>query len=344
MRIAIVNDNDANLIILKHIIEKLTDDDIAWTATCGAEAIKKCESDTPDLILMDMLMPDTNGVQASLTIMKKTPCAILIVTASVTGNAAMIFEAMSYGALDVIQTPFSHASESKVEISNFLNKLKTIKKLVKNNPKTNTTNSKNISSGGESNKPIVVLGASTGGPGVLATILEAIPADFPAPIIIVQHVDSSFTNNFASWLNTQSKLNVRIAKQGERPQIGSVLVAGKSEHLIMTKGEKLSYSELYKELIYKPSVDVLFNSIAKYWQGDIVAALLTGMGKDGAQGLACIHKLGGHTITQTKETCAVYGMPKAADDIGVATESLDPEEIANSIVNIICNNSVSPSI
>ena len=103
----------------------------------------------------------------------------------------------------------------------------------------------------------------------------------------------------------------------------------------MTAHETLEYSELYKELIYKPSVDVLFNSIAKHWAGDSIAILLTGMGKDGAQGLANIKKTGGHTITQTEDTCAVYGMPKAADDIGASMQSLPPDEISNTLTNML---------
>lgn len=336
MRIAIANDNDANLIILKHIIEKLTIHDIAWTAINGSEAIDKCKYDTPDIILMDMIMPGINGVKACQTIMQETPCAILIVTASVTGNAAMVFEAMSFGALDVVKTPFSCIDNSKKDIDNFLRKINVAKSLTKTNAEEN--NSKPNPPTAPLKKiqnSIVVLGSSTGGPGVLATILKKLPADFPVPIVIVQHVDSSFTQSFATWLNKQSSLDVRLACNGESPKPGAALIAGESNHLIMLKGEKLAYSEELKDLIYKPSVDVFFDSVVKHWKGTIVAALLTGMGKDGAKGLASIHKLGGHTITQTKETCAVYGMPKAADDIGAATESLPPEDIATSIINIV---------
>lgn len=338
MRIAIVNDNNTNLMILKYIIEKQTDYEIAWMTHSGADAIQKCKEDTPDLILMDMIMPKMDGVDTTRIIMVETPCAILIVTASISGNTAMIFKAMSYGALDVVQTPFSNVTDIDVENENFLRKLKIVNNLI------STDNKKNISLSQQDSTPeklsckkIVVIGASTGGPGVLATILKLLPADFPAPIIIVQHVDSSFAHNFALWLNDQSNLSVRTAEEGEHPKIGTVLVAGKNEHLIMTKNEKLTYSELQKDLIYKPSVDVLFNSVAKYWQGDVIAALLTGMGKDGAQGLDSINKRGGHTITQTKETCAVYGMPKAADELGVSSQSLAPEEIAQSIINVTYN-------
>jgi len=337
MRIAIANDNDINLATLKHIIETRTNDEVAWTAVDGLDAIKKCQHDTPDLILMDMIMPANNGVDASRAIMSETPCAILIVTSSVTDNASMIFEAMSYGALDVVQTPFSGVENNQHDLTNFLRKIKTINSLVhsdkeKTAQKLLAKNKNNI----ETRKNIVVLGASTGGPGVLATILTMMPKNFPAPIIIVQHVDSSFAENFAHWLDKQSKLKVRIAVKNDLPEAGLVLVAGKSEHLVMNSNQRLAYSEEFKDLVYKPSVNVFFESISKNWDGKIVAGLLTGMGKDGAQGLSDIHKLGGHTITQTKETCAVYGMPKAADDIGASSESLDPEAIANSIINIIC--------
>jgi len=337
MRIAIANDNDINLATLKHIIETQTNDEVAWTAIDGLDAIKKCHDDTPDLILMDMIMPVKNGVEASHAIMSETPCAILIVTSSVTDNAAMIFEAMSYGALDVVQTPFSGVENNQQDLANFLRKIKTINSLVNSDKekiaqKLLATSKNNR----EPRKKIVVLGASTGGPGVLATILSMMPKDFPAPIIIVQHVDSSFTENFANWLDKQSKLKVRIAVNNDLPKAGHVLVAGKSEHLIMNTNQRLAYSEEFKDLVYKPSVNVFFESIAKNWDGQIVAGLLTGMGKDGAQGLSDIHNLGEHTITQTKDTCAVYGMPKAADDIGASSESLDPEKIADSIINIIC--------
>ncbi len=336
MRIAITNDNHENIVVLQHIISKQPHYSVAWTATNGLEAIEKCKSDLPDLILMDMIMPDMNGVSACEAIMKETPCPIIIVTASVSGNAAMVFEAMSYGAIDVVKTPFSSASISPTETDDLLRKIKIVSSLIatnENKAQLNISADNDLTL--EKNNNILVLGASTGGPGVLATILNKLPADFPVPIIIVQHVDSSFTHSFASWLNKQSSLDVKIAKNGDKPKAGTVLVAGESNHLIMLAGGKLSYSEEPKELIYRPSVDVFFSSVVKHWKGKIIAALLTGMGKDGAEGLASIHKLGGHTITQTKDTCAVYGMPKAADDIGAATESLAPEDISDSIINVI---------
>lgn len=338
MRIAITNDNNENITVLEHIINQQPDLDLAWTAHDGLEAIEKCKNDTPDLILMDMIMPSMNGVEACQTIMKDSPCAIIIVTASITGNAAMVFEAMSYGAIDVVKTPFSGIDSNESDINDLLHKINMVCSLIKTNCDKNIKRKNPIKETTSSRKRIIVLGASTGGPGALASILKILPADLPVPIIIVQHVDSSFTHSFASWLNKQSALEVRLACRGDIPTAGTALIAGESDHLIMNSTEKLTYSEEPKELIYKPSVDVLFNSVVKHWKGTIIAALLTGMGKDGAQGLAHIHNKGGHTMTQSEDTCAVYGMPKAAFEMGAATESLTPDEIARSIMNIVYGN------
>jgi len=335
MRIAIANDNPTNKMVLISIIEKQPGYDVAWTANDGAEAITKCQLDTPDLILMDMIMPVTNGVEACNVIMQNTPCAIIIVTASPTENSALIFKAMSYGALDVVQTPFSNASGSENCKDDLLRKINIASRLIESESKTKNGDFIEDGATEHSKKQLVVLGASTGGPGVLANILSKLPADFPVPVIIVQHVDSSFTESFSAWLNKQSELNVRIARKGDKPKRGTVLVAGEGDHLIMTPSGQLAYSEEPKELVYKPSVNVFFNSVAKYWDGTIIAALLTGMGDDGATGLANIHHLGGHTITQEKDSCAVYGMPKAADDLGVSMQSLVPDDIADSIISII---------
>jgi len=335
MRIAIANDNKENVIILQHIIEKKSGYEVAWTALDGADAVNKCANDTPDLLLMDMIMPVLDGVAACHEIMQNTPCAIIIVTSSVTENAAMIFEAMGYGALDVVKTPFTNIDSSAKEIDDLLKKIKNVASLIDSDSNKNNVGCDINSSENNKDKKLVVIGSSTGGPGVLATILSSMPGDFPVPIIIVQHVDSTFTQSFASWLDKQSKLEVKIAREGDHPEAGLVLVAGKSEHLVMRDGGKLSYTPEPKELVYKPSVDVFFNSVAKHWEGSIIASLLTGMGKDGAEGLANIRNVGGSTITQTKETCAVYGMPKAADDIGASMQSLPPDEISAEIIKLV---------
>lgn len=340
MRIAIVNDNKGNLLVLSKIIEKQSTHKIVWMANDGAEAVEKCLTDTPDIILMDLLMPVMDGVRATEAIMQQCPCAILIATASVTANASMVFEAMGAGAIDVVRTPMLGDYNVDEDTKSLLQKISMLQHLIAPGSK-----GKKMATPEEASRsilatqtPIIAIGASTGGPAVLATILGKIPADFPVPIVIIQHVDPYFAQNFAEWLDKQCHLSVRIAKSGDIPEAGTILVAGTNQHLIIDRYKRLNYTDTAEVNHYKPSVNVFFNSLAENWGSYIVACLLTGMGRDGASGLMKIRQKGGYTITQTGDSCAVYGMPKAADDMGSSMQSLAPEDIADFIFALLGNN------
>jgi chemotaxis response regulator CheB len=176
--------------------------------------------------------------------------------------------------------------------------------------------------------PLVVIGASAGGPSALAEVLRTLPRDFPSPIVIVQHVDEQFAISLAGWLKQQSALPVRVACEGDVPTPGEVLMAGKGEHLILTSPRRLGYTSEPKEAFYSPSVDVFFESVVRRWPGPVIGVLLTGMGRDGAKGLKQLREAGFHTIAQNQASCAVYGMPKAAVDLGAAVEILPLTEIS----------------
>lgn len=340
MRIAIVNDNKGNLLVLSRILEKQSQHKIVWIANNGEEAIEKCIKDTPDIILMDLIMPVLNGVQASKAIMEQCPCAILIVTASVTGNASMVFEAMGAGAIDVVKTPILGDYNLDHDSQLILQKISTIQHLISpgSQKRYNSHIEENNLQQVVSKKPIIAIGASTGGPAVLATILGKLPADFPFPIVIVQHVDPYFALSFSEWLDKQCPLPVRVAKNGEFPVAGEVLIAGTDKHLILDKHKRLTYADSEEESHYKPSVNVFFKSLVKHWNSDIIGCLLTGMGRDGASGLLQIREKGGYTVTQDEDSCAVYGMPKAADDMGSSMHSLTPDDIAQFIIDLVDNN------
>jgi two-component system response regulator WspF len=174
---------------------------------------------------------------------------------------------------------------------------------------------------------LVAIGASAGGPAALAEILRVLPTDFPAAIVIVQHVDEQFARGFADWLAGQSKLPVRVAVEGDAPVEGTVLVAGRSDHLIFSGPNSLSYTPHPADYVYRPSVDVFFESIVRMRRENVVGVLLTGMGRDGAKGLKALRDAGWHTIAQDKDSCAVYGMPKAAANLGAAVEILPLNQI-----------------
>ncbi len=330
MRIAIVNDSLMAVESLRRVLISVPEYEIVWLANDGAEAVWRCTADVPDLILMDLIMPVMDGVEATRKIMEHTPCAILVVTATVEGNASRVFQAMGHGALDAVNTPVLGMTGDAQGKDELLYKVANIAKLIRPKKKLVSSSKPKVNSysRGSGDKKLVAIGASSGGPKALSVILRAIPADFSVPIVIVQHVDEKFSAELALWLNQQCALEVRLAEVGDTLQPGRVLVAGTNNHLVLGSEGRLEYIADPKELAYRPSVDVFFNSLAHHWQGDILALLLTGMGRDGAEGMLNLRRKGVHTIAQDEVSCAVYGMPKAAAQIDAACEILSIDAMA----------------
>ncbi|MBK1988980.1 chemotaxis response regulator protein-glutamate methylesterase [Sphaerospermopsis aphanizomenoides BCCUSP55] len=330
MRIAIVNDLIIAVEALRRILAKVPEYDLAWIAYDGVEAVAKCAEDTPDLILMDVLMPNMDGVEATQRIMSQSPCAILMVTASVNRYAAKVFAAMGYGALDAVNTPAFGLGEQTESSTRLLKKIATIARLIGKSSRGRSQFEAPLQpkTSSQPNQPLIVIGSSTGGPQALVTILSQFPQNLNASIVIVQHLDAQFAQGFATWLDGQISLPVSLAMPGYLPTPGKVLVAGTNYHLVMRSDQTLDYQEEPLNSFYHPSVDVFFSSVAKYWQGTGIGVLLTGMGRDGAQGLKLLKDQGWHTIVQDSKTCVVYGMPKAAVELGAATEILPVEAIA----------------
>jgi two-component system, chemotaxis family, response regulator WspF len=330
MRIAIVNDLTIAVTALRRVLQTVPEYQVAWVARDGKEAVAKCAQDTPDLILMDLLMPVMDGVEATRQIMQQSPCAIFVVTASTEQNLTFVYEAMGYGAVDAADTPVL-GGDSTQTVSKLLAKIKRIGKLLEKSATTSKI-SPLASHQGQNNSrltvPLVAIGSSTGGPKALATILSKLPANFNSAIAIVQHVDAQFSSGFVEWLNQQCKLPVRLAGVGESFQKGSVMVAGTNDHLILKPDLTLGYTKDPINYPYRPSVDVFFKSLAQNWKHRGIGVLLTGMGRDGAEGLSTLRVQGWHTIAQDKASCVVFGMPKAAVELNAAIELLSPDEIA----------------
>lgn len=324
MRIAIVNDMLMAVEVLRRILSNIPEYDLAWVAYDGIEAVRKCAVDTPDLILMDVLMPTMDGVEATKHIMNQSPCAIMMVTASVNRYAAKVFEAMGYGALDAINTPTEGSS-------GLLKKIGAIASLIGKSSRQRLVSGVLAKSPPWQKPlpPLIVIGASTGGPKALAKILSQFPQDFAAAVIVVQHLDAQFAPGFASWLDEQTPMSVEIAIADSSPQPGKILIAGTNQHLIMRPDLTLGYNPEPADCFYHPSVDVFFQSVVNHWPGKGIGVLLTGMGRDGAQGLKLMREAGWHTIVQDRKTCVVYGMPKAALELNAAVQVLPLEAIAS---------------
>jgi two-component system response regulator WspF len=313
---------------------------LAWVASGGAEAVRCCAEDLPDLVLMDLVMPGMDGVEATRRIMAETPCSILLVTAHAGTQQGKVFEAMGAGALDVVAPPTDDA------LAAFLSKVDTIARLIGAEARSNThvnvrptaAQNSSVSAAGQ----LVAIGASAGGPAALAAVLGGLPADFAASIVIVQHVDGKFAPGLAQWLNDQTLLPVRLAQPGDMPQPGVVLVAGTADHLTFLGPTTLGYTPHPTEYAYRPSVDVFFESAARCWRGGIVGVLLTGMGRDGASGLKTLRDKKHHTIAQDQATSAIYGMPKHAAALGAAVEILPLTEIAPALCKFASASLFSP--
>lgn len=362
MRIAIVNDRTIEIEALRRVLLTVPGYEVAWIARDGAEAIDRCAKDPPDLLLMALLMPMMDGIEATRQIMQKTPCSILIMTASVGQNAGKVFEAMGYGALDAAEIPVLGTQGNAIASQALLNKIATLSKLIGKPPQRATpptsatkpstlnlstqtakrssatpqraTQNASLPDRPQSNRllPLVAIGSSTGGPKALAAILSRLPADFGAAIVIVQHVDQQFSGGLVDWLNQQTPLTVKLAKTGDRLAKDTALVAGTNDHLSLRADLTLHYIKEPVDYPYRPSVDVFFKSLALHWDRKDIGVLLTGMGQDGAEGLSLLRSQGWHTIAQDKESCAVFGMPKAAIALGAAIEILPPEAIAATLI------------
>lgn len=334
MRIAIVNDMPMAVEALRRALAFEPAHQVLWVAGNGAEAVRLCAEQPPDLILMDLIMPVMDGVEATRRIMADTPCAIVIVTVDRKQNVHRVFEAMGHGALDVVDTPALGAGDPREAAAPLLRKILNIAWLIgQQQPSAPRAVAAPLREGSQ-RRGLVAIGSSAGGPAALEVLLKALPRNFPAAIVLVQHVDQVFAAGMAEWLSSTGGPAVRLAREGEPPQPGQVLLAGTNHHIRLLQGGQLAYTAEPVNEIYRPSIDVFFESVARYWSGDAVGVLLTGMGRDGALGLKLMRDRGFLTIAQDQQSSAVYGMPKAAAAIDAAVEIRPLERIAGRLMEI----------
>ena len=339
MKIGIVNDMPMAVEALRRTLAASPEHQIVWVAENGAVAVAHAVQQTPDLILMDLIMPVMDGVEATRRIMEVAPCNILVVTSSVGVNSAKVFEAMGAGALDVVATPvLDRNGNGAANGHNLL--LKKIGQIARISglggphetmapplpAKTKVRTQKNC---------LIVIGSSTGGPQAVLEILTGLPRDLPAAIVVVQHMDEKFSGGFTTWLNSQVALSVRGLKEGDQPEPGVVLIPSTRDHVVMFPDNSFGYSTEPEGNFYHPSVDVFFESVARNWSGSCIGVILTGMGRDGAQGLLSLRRHGHYTIAQDRESCTVFGMPKTAIEIGAAAEVLPLSAVAGALVDLI---------
>ncbi|HMI91690.1 MAG TPA: chemotaxis-specific protein-glutamate methyltransferase CheB [Polyangiales bacterium] len=308
---------------------------LLWTVQDGSDTLRKIEQTTPDLLLLDIGIANPACIeivrQLKSEVQRKTEPAILLVADRPEDQMFRIYEAMGLGALDVVSCPtFNHAGQVRGQQQLFA-KLRTVGRLL-----GLAAVSRPLAPGLRETSPtgkLIAIGASTGGPQAIFDILSALPPGLHASVVLVQHVESEFSAGFASWLQQGTKLRVVLAKAGMRPELGTALLAASNDHLVMTGNRSFAYTS-HPDVPYRPSVDALFRSLADHWSEPGTAVLLTGMGRDGAEGMKRLRQAGWNTIAQNEATSIVFGMPKAAIELGGAEHVLGLPDIAPAVIRM----------
>lgn len=309
-----------------------------FTAKDGLDALEKVAKFDPDVITLDVNMPNMDGLRMLERLMKEKPKPVIMLSSLTHEGARETIEALRLGALDFIPKPSGGIEEIADEL------IRKITMVVKVSPNIirlqNLRRLKGevVRRNWKANGVCVIVGSSTGGPSALEHIIPRLPEDFPAPVFIVQHMPPNFTKQLADRLNEISEIEVKEAEDNERVRNGVAYIAPGGMHMKLRRALSVVRIKVFDGLPVnnvKPSVDVTAESVAQVYGSKAVGVILTGMGEDGARGMKRIHDLGGKVIACSEDTCVVFGMAKAAIEIG-AVDSIKPlYEIAEEIARFV---------
>ena len=303
--------------------------DVHWVAQDENQALRLCRDTPPELLLLQLSTAEQ--VAFAKHIMHEAPCPLLLLDLATELHTEWAFKALGHGALDVVHLPELASHSGAFNPALLLRKIQNIGWLTASQPSAAPRATRSSSA----QLPcLIAIGASAGGPATLHQLLRELPSDLDAAVVLVQHLDDKFSAGMAEWLGRDSALPVRLVQAGEFPQAGTVLLAGRNEHLTVSRRGELQYSLKPSEQIYRPSIDVFFRSLAEQWRGDAIGVLLTGMGRDGAHGLKAMRERGFATITQDQSSSVVWGMPKAAVAIDAAAEVLSLDRIPHRLAEL----------
>ncbi|HWQ10075.1 MAG TPA: chemotaxis response regulator protein-glutamate methylesterase [Holophaga sp.] len=367
LKVLIVDDTIVYRKILSDVVESLEDAELAGTAPHGRLALAKLEQAPVDLVLLDVEMPEMGGLDALKEIRRRHPATqVVMISGTNMSSADITMHCLEQGALDFLRKPEgtdpeASRSELKDRLRPLLRHIRTRFNLQrslllsKDGPRTELP-APVVRQGQEPPAPsvpakaafraasapdridVVAIGVSTGGPNALVEVIPRLPADFPVPILLVQHMPPCFTASLAAHLDQRSSLSVREAKDGEPVLPGHVLIAPGGKHMVVRRmgGEEggsliVGLNENPPENSCRPSVDVLFRSVAAHFRGNMLAVIMTGMGNDGCEGVRAMKRQGCLCLSQTEDSCVVYGMPLAVDEAGLSDERVPLDRLAERI-------------
>ena len=353
IRAVIIDDSLAVKELLISILQNSGDILVVGTGTSGEDAVRLVERLHPDIVTMDLRIPDSDGLKAIRKIMRECPTPIVIITSFIKQSVMdLTFQALQAGALTVISKPGLNDPETcdkvvqtvrlmaDVPVIHHWDRKDKQKRLAEKDSEkeiSSLVNSRvDISC---SDIEIIGIAASTGGPSALVTVLRNLPNDFPLPILIVQHISQGFVGGLAEWLSTETSMRVEIANHGDILLPGVVMVSPDDYHLQVGESGivELSKAPLYKG--FRPSANYLFESLARVFGSHAMGVILTGMGDDGVEGINTLSQAGGVTVAQDEESCVVYGMPHQAVARNAVHHVLTLEQIALTFEKLGCPSS-----
>lgn len=337
VRVLVVDDSAFMRHAIERLLGKLPGISVVGTASDGVEAVQKVMQLRPDVVTMDVEMPRMDGVAAVGEIMQTFPTPIVMVSTLTTEGAETTMRALEAGAVDFIAKP-SHLS---TQISNVGDELAAAvhrargARVTRKRPaalglfsKTPGSVSSSVSSA-----TIAVIGSSTGGPPALTEVIPHLPADLPAGVVVVQHMPAGFTGALARRLDQLSPLHVREASEGDTVAAGQVLVAPGDYHLVVGRDRRVHLHQGPQLHGVRPSVDITLDSVVDVYGSRATVAILTGMGRDGADGCAKIEDAGGRVIVQDEATCVVYGMPRVARERTKRSQQVPLDRVAQAVTD-----------
>lgn len=331
MKLILVDDSAIVRAILDQNLTQFDGVDIIASVSNGRRAIDSARLERPDAVITDTDMPEMDGFEATRILAGDLHLPVIVLTSG--GESAL--KAKQAGAAATIEKPAVNSYTQAF----FTELLATLKKVAKPSSRKSGTEAKSAFSG-EGGFKVLCIGASTGGPTAVAEVLQGLGKNFPLPILYAQHLDVDSDKKMADWFNEIcDNVHVKLAKDGEEAKPGTVYLAPADVHLVVdsvtSRGNPiLALSKEPPERFLRPAVNKLFRSAAKHYGSSCLAVLLTGMGRDGAEGCKLICEKGGYTIAESEATCAVFGMPAAAIELGAAREVLPRYEISKKIVSL----------
>ena len=337
IKVLLADDSLLTRTVVREILRSAGDMEVIGEAGDGREAVELTARLRPDLVIIDILMPVMDGLAAIEMIMAETPTPILVLSATVDEReVSRAFVAIKKGALDVMEKPLlagvglqSDFSARLVEKVRLLSRIRVIRRWARD--KKQAVSPPPLPRDGK--RTVLAIGASTGGPKAVMSIIRTLPADFPASVFVVQHIANGFARGFAQWLGSECRIRVRLAEEGDGFIPGAALVAPNDCHMTIERG-RVRLNNAPPVNCCRPSIDVFFAALAAEKGQQTVGVLLTGMGRDGAQGLLRIRESGGITLAQDEETSAVFGMPKAAIGLNAADKVLPLDRIPEAIAGL----------